>query len=261
MNYKQFLAVAIEAAQKAGKIHLGFQQKGFKIDHKQGTHDLLTEADTASEKAVTQCIYSYFPDHNILGEEDVYPETDSPYRWIIDPLDGTNNFSKGIPQYAVSIALAFQGEMIVGVVFDPSKDELFHALKGEGAFLNGNKISVSGAVEFQQAVVCTGFYYDRGDQMRETLANIEAFFESGIIGMRRLGAAALDLCYVACGRLDMYWEFLLSPWDFAAGSLIVAEAGGRVSNRQGEDLPIEPSYVVATNGSLHEKMLGVLNRD
>ena len=200
-----------------------------------------------------------YPDHNILGEEGKYAKTNSTYTWIIDPLDGTNNFAHGIPIFCVSIAVERNGEVLLGVVYDSSRKEMFMAEKGKGAFLNGKKISVSRRSELRDCMLATGFYYDRGKNLVETLDQIREFYQTGIIEIRRLGSAALDLCYVACGRYDGFWEFTLNPWDFAAGKLIVEEAGGKVTDRDGNDPGIRKSYIVSSNGRVHGKMMDILH--
>jgi len=224
--------VAVRAAKSAGKIHNYYFRKGFTISTKSGIHDRVTDADIDAEKKIVSLIKKKYPDHNFLCEEDSYEKTTSPYTWIIDPLDGTNNFSHYLPIFCVSIALAYKGEIILGVIYDVTRDELFYAEKGKGAFLNGKKISVTKEQGLLGSLLVTGFYYDRSKRILVTLQNIERFFKQNILGIRRLGSAALDLCYVACGRMDGFWEFYLNPWDFAAGSLIVEEAGGLPINKE-----------------------------
>ena len=177
----------------------------------------------------------------------------------MDPLDGTNNFASGIPIFCSSVAVAFNGELLAGAIYDVTRNELFYAGKDMGAYLNGKKISVSPAETLQQAILATGFFYDRGPNMRETLSNIEKFFLANVRGIRRLGAAAIDLSYVAAGRFTGFWEFSLHAWDFAAGKLIVEEAGGRLSGLHGEEIPLETHYVVASNKRIHGAMLAILD--
>lgn len=255
---QDFLDVALIAAREAGIIHKKYFNTKLTIKTKDTSFDRVTIADVEAEKKIVEIIRKRFPDHNILGEEDHYEATTSEYQWVIDPLDGTNNFSHGMPIFAVSIALTKGNEVLAGVVYDPMRDELFSARKGHGAFLNGEKMQVADDRSLQEALLITGFYYDRGQSMIDTLEKIKQFFQRDIIGLRRLGAAALDLCYVACGRASGYWEFTLNPWDFAAGLLIVQEAGGRVTRRDGSGVRIEPSFVVASNGYIHDAMLEVL---
>jgi len=254
-----YLDIAIVAAKKAGAVHLKHFQTSFKVRSKTSSFDLLTAADIESERLVVSTLKENFPEHNFLAEEHDYQKTDSQYTWVIDPLDGTNNFVSGMPIFCVSIALARKGELLLGVVYDATRNELFYAEKGKGAYLNAQPIRVASHAALEQALLITGFYYDRGQHMKEILENIENFFAEKIIGIRRLGAAALDLCYVACGRACGFWEFCLSPWDFAAGKLLVEEAGGKVSGRCGEEVGLEKSYIVASNGKIHRAMLEVLN--
>lgn len=256
MNY---LDIAISAAREAGRIHLKYFQTDIQIETKTTPFDLVTIADTESEQVIVDTIRKYFPEHNFLAEENSYEKTNSEFTWIIDPLDGTNNFASGLPIFCTSIALAKKDELILGVIYDATRNELFYAEKGKGAFLNAKPIHVSSQDKLQRAILITGFYYDRGQQMRDTLENIQKFFSESILGLRRLGAAALDMCYIASGRASGFWEFILNPWDFAAGKLLVEEAGGKVTNQRGGEVnPNNPSYIVASNAKIHEAMLSVL---
>ncbi|MDD5347085.1 MAG: inositol monophosphatase family protein [Candidatus Omnitrophica bacterium] len=252
--------MATVAARAAGRVHKKYFRKKFKVRTKGASYDLLTVADTEAEKACVALIRKHFPDHNILAEENRYPLTGSEYTWVIDPLDGTNNFACGIPIFCSSVALMRKGEVICGAVFDVVHNELFSAGKGKGAFLNGKRIRVNAASTLKEAMLITGFYYDRGKEMIETLERIKKFFMRRILGLRRLGAAALDLCFVACGRAAGFWEFELSPWDYAAGKLIVEEAGGKVTGRYGEKTEVrDKAFIVASNKKLHPIMLEVIN--
>jgi len=254
-----FLNRAIEAAKLAGEIQRDYFSKGVEVKIKGGEHhNRVTIADLESEKAIVSLIKKHYPEHNILAEEGKYKTTDSEYKWVIDPLDGTNNFSRGISIFCVSIALAKNDEVILGVIYDVLKDELFTAEKGKGAFLNGKKITVSHNNKWSDCLLVTGFYYDRGQAMMKNLDIIRKFFLAGVLGIRRFGSAALDLCYVACGRLDGYWEFELNPWDFSAGKCILEEAGGKITDENGENLPIGLSYIVASNEKIHHNMLKIL---
>lgn len=254
-----YLDAAIDAARCAGRVHAKYFRSGIGYQTKSSSYDLLTRADIEAEEAVVSLIREHFPGHNVLAEEASYEKTSSGYTWIIDPLDGTNNFACGMPIFCVSLALACGDEVILGVVYDVSRDELFTVQKDKGAFLNGEPLSVSRVKTLQEALLITGFYYDRGESMKETLDNIRLFFQRRIMGLRRLGAAALDLCYIASGRASGFWEFELSPWDFAAGMLMVREAGGTVTGKKGEAVSIwDKSYIVASNTLVHEQMLSVL---
>jgi myo-inositol-1(or 4)-monophosphatase len=253
-----FLEIAIQAAKRAGAIHLKYFDTDLEIKTKSAHFDLVTNADVESEDAIVSFIKERFPDHNVIAEEKKYATSGSPYMWIIDPLDGTSNFSHRIPIFAVSIALAFHGTVILGIVYDTMKNELFQAEKGKGAFKNGTPIRVSRTGRIEEAMLITGFYYDRNEKMLRALNDVKEFLMRGIVGIRRFGAAALDLASVACGRADGFWEFTLNPWDFAAGKLIVEEAGGMVTDNKGDSIGIEPSYIVSSNGILHNVMLDVL---
>lgn len=258
---KNYLHVAIQAARCAGRIHKKYFRGSFKVEEKTSSFDLLTAVDRQAEKAVVSLIRKHFPEHNILAEENIYKGRPSEYTWIIDPLDGTNNFVSGLPIFAASVALAFRGRVIAGAVYDVSREELFYAQKDKGAFLNGKRIGVSLTDSLKKSVLVTGFYYDRGRQMLKTLEIIKRFLFKHILGLRRLGAASLDLCYVASGRVAGFWEFELSPWDFAAGKLFIEEAGGKVSGEHGEEVsPMRKSFIVASNGKIHQQMLSVINR-
>jgi myo-inositol-1(or 4)-monophosphatase len=256
----KYLDIAIKAAKIAGKIHKKYFRSNLKIKTKTTTYDLVTMADTEAEKEVVGFIKKYCPGYNFLGEENKYPKTDSAYTWIIDPLDGTNNFACGIPIFSVSIALSYKNQIIIGVIYDVTRDELFYSQKGKGAFLNAKPIRVNKVDNLKQAMFITGFYYDRGQAMIETLSVIKRFFSKNILGLRRFGSAALDLCYVACGRAAGFWEFELSPWDYAAGKLIVEEAGGKVTGQHGEKVPItEKHFIVSSNAKIHSQMLEIIN--
>ena len=256
-----YLDIAIKAAKKAGEVHKRYFKGESEVGTKSASYDLVTDADIESENTIVSFIRRHFPDHNFLAEEQKYKRTDSEYTWIIDPLDGTNNFSCKIPIFCVSIALAKGSELIAGVVYDAVKGELFCAEKGKGAFMNGKPIKVNSVGTLEKALLITGLYYDRAEKMVETLDKIKEFFFRRILGLRRFGAAALDLSYVACGRASGFWEFELSPWDFAAGKLIIEEAGGKVTCRNGEAVDIyKKSYVVTSNGLIHDKMLEVLGK-
>ncbi|MFH0762421.1 MAG: inositol monophosphatase family protein [Candidatus Omnitrophota bacterium] len=257
MNY---LDIAIKAARVAGKIHKKYFNSSLKVKTKSSSFDLLTVADTEAEDAAVSLIKRYCPDHNFLAEERRYQKTDSEYTWIIDPLDGTNNFASGMPIFCASVALMHKGRILAGAVYDVTRDELFYARQGKGAYLNGRRIRVNSADTLKRSLLITGFYYSRSEEMVRTLETIRRFFLKHILGLRRLGAAALDLCYIACGRAAGFWEFELSPWDFAAGKLIVEEAGGRVSGAGGEEVRLtEKHFIVASNKKIHQQMLEVIS--
>ena len=255
-----YLSVAIEAAKNAAVVQLGYFNNNVGVMEKDSAFNLVTEADLKSEDTIVETIRTYFPDHNILAEEKQYGKTDSEYLWIIDPLDGTNNFACGVPIFASSIALAHRGEIVCGVVYNPILNEMFYAEKGKGAYLNGKRIVVNNVDSLGKSLMITGFYYDRGADMEANCDAIKRFKGQKILGIRRFGAAALDLCFIACGRAAGYWEFKLSPWDFAAGRLLVKEAGGTITDDKGGVLPIDQkAFVVASNGKIHAQMLDIIS--
>ncbi|GFO66878.1 inositol monophosphatase [Geomonas limicola] len=255
---EQFLATASAAALEAGKLQKERLWGDFAIDFK-GDIDLVTEVDRACEELIISRLAAAFPGHGFLAEEEGAKRSDSRYKWIIDPLDGTTNFAHGFPWFCVSIALEFQGELAVGVIYHCMMDELFTACKGGGAFLNGRPIRVSTRTPLRRALVATGFPYDVARDNENNFAN---FFELQLAarGVRRAGAAALDLAYVAAGRLDGYWEVKLKPWDVAAGTLLVLEAGGRVTNQEGAGYTVYDHRILASNGGIHDEMLEALKR-
>ncbi|MFC1666296.1 inositol monophosphatase family protein [Candidatus Omnitrophota bacterium] len=251
--------IAIKAAKEAGKIHRKYFGKKRGAVTKSSSYDLVTNTDIEAERKIVSLIKRHFPEHNFLAEEQKYSKKDSEFTWVIDPLDGTNNFFCGIPVFCVSIALIKRQEIIAGVVYDAVRREIFQAEKGKGAFLNKKPIKVNSVGGFKRALLITGFYYDRGDVMVDALDKIKKFLFRHILGIRRFGAAALDLCYIASGRAAGFWEFELSPWDFAAGKLIIEEAGGKVTDKNGKKVnPFNKAYIVASNGAIHKKMLDIL---
>ena len=255
-----FLGTAWEAANAAGEIIRASWQQPKSIDYK-GSVDLVTSVDKECENKIVETIRSVYPDHSILAEEQTDHEGSRPeYRWIVDPLDGTTNFAHGYPQFCVSIALEHKDQTIIGLVYDPLRRECFRAIKDHGATLNGAPIRTSETVELDKALLATGFPYDRRDNAEFYLG----FFKAFLIRcqeIRRNGSAALDLCYLACGRIDGFWELKLKPWDTAAAALIVAEAGGRLSNFSGDQFSIWGNETLASNGSIHEEMLAALKLD
>lgn len=259
MDMTKYKEAAVLAAKEGGAVHKKYFRGDIEVKTKGATYDLVTVADVEAEEKIISIIRERFPDHNFLAEEAKYEKAESPYTWIIDPLDGTNNFASGMPIFCASVALAKNDEVLVGAIYDVTRNELFCAERGGGAFLNGKRISVSSVDDLKDSLLITGFYYDRGPKMLDTLDNIKKFFQQSVMGLRRLGSAALDLCYVASGRVAGFWEFELSPWDFAAGKLLVEEAGGKITGRFGEPVDtFKKSFIVASNGSIHQKMLEVL---
>ncbi|OQW43467.1 MAG: inositol monophosphatase [Nitrospira sp. HN-bin3] len=259
LSHDVLLQAAVEAGQAAGTLLLRYAETGFQIEYKNPIN-LVTDADRAAEQCVIDLLKTRFPDHHFLAEERGRDdEGSSPYRWIIDPLDGTTNFAHGYPTYCVSVGLEYEGRCIMGVVFDPSRNELFTAIEHRGAYLNGRPIHVSNTKSLDSSLLVTGFAYDIRETKRNNLDHF-AKFALKAQGLRRTGSAALDLCYVAAGRFDGFWEVRLSPWDMAAGSVIAREAGGRLTDFSGNNLSIYGQELVASNGRIHEAMLAVLNQ-
>ncbi len=226
-----------------------------------GEVDLVTEVDVALEQMITEAIHDEFPDHRVIGEEGWKEgETrEAEYAWFLDPLDGTTNYVHGYPMFCVSVALAHRGDVLLGAVYNPLHDEFFCAQKGEGSALNGERITVSSAGRLISSLLSTGFPYQRATILDNNVALFNALI-TRIQGVRRSGSVALDLAYVAAGRLDGHWELHVKPWDTAAGGLLVKEAGGRITSIAGEPWsPFEP-HIVASNGRIHDELLAVLAR-
>ena len=250
--------LAIEAARRAGQVLLDHYNRPHEITYK-GIINLVTEVDQESERLVTEMLRKSFPDYGILGEEG--SKSTAPYccRWIIDPLDGTTNYTYGYPLFGVSIALEKQGEITLGVVYNPLLDELFTAEKGSGAYLNGTSIHVTDTNELGKSLLASGFPYDVWSSQRNNCYEWEILIKK-TISIRCDGSAALDLCHTACGRLDGYWELDLEAWDMAAGALIVQEAGGLVTQVDGTPFHHLQRNILASNGHLHQLILDELKR-
>ncbi len=246
-------SVAVNAALMAGRIISSYTGKNLSVEKKQ-QHDFVTQADKESENAIIKTIRRAFPDHDILAEESGLHKHSSVYRWIIDPLDGTTNFIHGLPLYCVSIALEISGVITVGVVNEPIRKELFTAVSGQGAYLNGKRIRVSDCGDPSRALLATGFPY-RDYSMVENYLQLFKYFITHSAGVRRPGSAALDLCYLACGRVDGFWELFLNPWDVAAGSIIITEAGGSLSDFNGGKNYIYGGNIIGSNNHLHPWMI------
>src|SRR5580704_7756088 len=247
-----FLEGAVEIALQAGSLLRYYFERHVRFELK-GDFDLVTEADRASEKLIVEKLSTRFPSHGIMAEEGGGHESSSEYRWYVDPLDGTTNFAHGYPVYNVTLALEKAGELIAGVIFDPNRDELFTCEKGGGAFLNGGRIHVSRAAKLDECLFSTGFPSRR----RHLDVNIHFYYQLAMAthGVRRGGAAAIDLAYVACGRLDGFWEFDLSPWDMAAGKLLVEEAGGICRDMTGGVHRLTSPHILVNNGSVHDEVI------
>lgn len=224
------------------------------MESKDQDHDFVTEADKEAELAVVRTIGDAFPDHGIVGEEGNNVDGTSDYVWYIDPLDGTTNYVHGLPNTAVSICCVAGSQAVAAVVQTSAGDETFAATRGAGATLNGRRIGVSGRTDLRESLLITGFFYDRDDRMVANLGAIRRCFEHGCRGIRRFGSAALDLCYVAAGRAEGFWENYLAPWDYGAGLLIVEEAGGVVTDEHGGAPSFSPSFVVAATPHIHEAL-------
>jgi myo-inositol-1(or 4)-monophosphatase len=252
-----FKEVLLEATREAGKIIANYFQGSFTVDNKEGINNLVTEVDKHSERKIIEIIRAHFPDHSIISEEAGELIQDSPYKWIIDPIDGTVNFAHGIPICCVSIGLKYEKQLLLGAVYNPMMNELFFAEKGKGAFLNDKRISVSQKSDFRKACLVTGFPYKWPESKEHPIRVFERFILQGL-PVRRLGSAAIDLCWVACGRFDGFWEYNLSSWDVAAGYLIVEEAGGRITNFDGDRYSVFDKETLATNGYIHEEMLRII---
>ncbi len=255
---KETLINATEAGAKV--IQHYFASKNLKISNKEGINNLVTEADHASEKAIMETIREQFPDHFILSEEAGEMATGSEYKWIIDPIDGTVNYAHGIPICCVSIGVEHDGVMVMGAVYNPFLKEFYFAEKGAGATLNGDLIAVSGETDVSKACLVTGFPYTYLDVPNGPLDVFSRLIRKGV-PVRRLGSAAMDLCWVAAGRFDGFYEHKLQAWDSAAGFLIVEEAGGKVTDFKGKYYsPYQPS-ILATNGKIHAEMLIEINNE
>jgi len=260
-NPETFLPAMSAIAREAGALLMQYFHQGLKIEYK-GDADLVTAADRAAEALIRQRITEQFPGHDVLGEEQGLNDQGSDYRWYVDPLDGTTNFAHGYPVFCVSMGLEHRAQehqsgasakRIAGVVYDPTRDELFSAQQGSGAHLNGEPIHVSKASQLKECLLATGF----PSRKRHQNPNIHFYHQITLRthGVRRAGSAALDLCNVASGRFDGFWEFNLNPWDTAAGVLIVEEAGGKVSRFDGSEFRIDSSETVASNGLVHDALL------
>ncbi len=253
MNY---LDVAEKTALEAGAILRDNLGKVSEIEFK-GKNNLLTEVDKLSEETIIKRIRNAFPTHDILAEESGRHSQSSDHVWIIDPLDGTTNYAHAYPFFAVSIALEMEGQVKTGVVYDPVKGELFSAEFGKGAFLNGKRIHVSGSLKLSDSHLCTGFVHESTKMVEDNIRHFANFIRRAR-AVRRDGSAALDLCYVACGRFDGFWELGLNPWDTAAGVLIIREAGGVVTNLSGGEYSIYVKEILASNSRIHDEMINVL---
>ncbi|MGD8344940.1 MAG: inositol monophosphatase family protein [Desulfobacterales bacterium] len=256
MDLEYAKRVGIEAAYSGAKIlqeHFGHISR---IGQK-GAFDLVTDADTASEKKIIQIIRRVFPDHAILAEESGINHGNSECQWIIDPLDGTTNYAHQLPIFSIAIALAVQGEIALGLVLNPMDGELFTAITGKGAALNGNPIRVTSTAVVHQSLLVTGFPYDFGKIIEPVMQRF-CVCQNASQGVRRLGSAALDICYVACGRFDAFWEQNLKPWDKAAAAVIATEAGAVITDFSNRPFALDQKEILVSNGAIHQEMLSLL---
>jgi myo-inositol-1(or 4)-monophosphatase len=251
------LQVAKAAAEAGGAVIGKAFPEGIAFRSK-AVSDLVTDADLESEQTIARVIRDAFPHHAVLAEETLKDDVSAEDLWIVDPLDGTTNFAHGIPHFAVSIAYYHQGQAVCGVIYNPITQDWYTAVRGEGAFANGKRVMVSPADALNQVLIGVGFYYDRGKVMEATLMAIRDLFRQQIHGVRRFGTASLDLAAVGTGRYAAFFEYQLSPWDFAAGRLFVEEAGGRVTTCTGDELPLKKTSVLASNTILHEAVLKIV---
>jgi len=249
-----YLETAVEIAREASALVREFSERNVGFELK-GEHDLVTAADRASENLIVKRLQAAFPSHHIVAEEGGERAGSSEYRWYVDPLDGTTNFAHDFPVYNVTLALEREGELIAGVISDPTRNEMFTAERGSGAFLNGKPIHVSKVNRVEDALAATGFPSRR----RHQNVNVHFFYQLAMLshGVRRPGAAALDLAYVACGRLDLFWEFHLKPWDMAAGVLLIHEAGGRCTDMRGGPMDLHGLHVLGDNGLVHQETVAL----
>jgi len=251
---KTYLETAVDIAQEAGQVLREEMERPPTIAYK-GDFDLVTQADRRSEQVIVRRLQEHFPQHAVAAEEGTGKDTGSEYRWHVDPLDGTTNFAHSYPCFCVSMALAHKGDLLLGVIYNPVYQELFAAARGEGATFNGRKIHCSQIDAVKNSLLCTGF----PNHQRQSLSNIHFYrdFTLRSHGVRRDGSAALDLAYVAMGRFDSFWEFGLNPWDTAAGVVLVEEAGGKITDIQGQPYVLGGPSILASNGLIHAEMVRV----
>jgi myo-inositol-1(or 4)-monophosphatase len=251
-----FLETASDIAREAGALLANYFERRVAFELK-GESDLVTEADRASEALIVERLRTHFPSHNIVAEEGGGHISPSEYRWYVDPLDGTTNFAHSFPVFNVTLALEHAGELIAGVIFDPVRNEMFAAERGSGAYLNNRRLHVSNTRRLQDSLIATGFPSKR----RHQNVNIHFYYHLAMVshGVRRAGAAAIDLAYVAAGRLDGFWEFQLNPWDMAAGILLVNEAGGRCSDMKGNPVSLSGPHLLADNSHIHPEIVAMFS--
>lgn len=256
-NVRKYTRIAEKVVLEAGKILRKSLNSRAEAFHK-GEVDLVSDLDRCSQEILVNGLLDAFPDHGLLAEEGFSRKGNSDFCWIIDPLDGTTNYVHTLPIFVVSVALEFRAEVVAGLVYDPMRHEFFKAWKGQGAFLNGNRIKVSSVNELDKSLLSTGFPYD----VRKSACNNLDHWKNFLVraqAIRRCGSAAMDLCYVACGRFDGFWEMKLNPWDVAAGALIVQEAGGTVTDFDGQPFKHDGLETLASNSLIHKSMLEIIS--
>jgi myo-inositol-1(or 4)-monophosphatase len=255
---REYLDLAIRLAREAGQYALDEQKKGLVVERKSNQFDLVTNVDKHNELFIQSEVAKKYPDHEYLGEEGANTKTSSGLRWIVDPIDGTINFAHGLPIWCVSIGVEVNGVIECGAIYDPNRDELFTTIRGGGSFVNGEKIHVSKITDPGLSLFVTGFAYSIEKNEDKAIERFNAFLHKGLL-VRRLGSAALDLCYTACGRFDGFFEASLSPWDTAAGSLILTEAGGKITQYDTSDYSIYKKSIIASNSLQHEMMREIIH--
>ena len=251
-----YLTTAIDIAREAGALLAEYFKTPLEVSYKSPAN-LVTEADRRSEALIVERLHKHFPGHAVVGEEGGGQRIESDYCWYVDPLDGTTNFAHAFPVFCVTLGLAYRGEVIAGVVYDPTREEVYTTERGSGAFLNGKRISVSKNATLAESLLATGFPHF--DSHHELNSQLFFCFTTLSHGVRRPGSAALDLCYVAAGRFDAFWELKLNPWDKAAGSLLVTEAGGKVTDLSGGRFNLATDEIFTSNGLIHDEMLPVFS--
>ncbi len=259
MEMEDYLEAAIIAAREAGQMLRENFTVSREIKYK-GEVDLVTNFDRRSQQMIFERLSESYPNHDFLAEEGLDQETGRDFRWVFDPLDGTTNYAHRFPVFSVSIALERRGRVACGVVYDPMREEIFTGIKDKGAYLNGKKIKVSEVNDLNRSLLATGFPYDLRESAENNIAHFNHFL-TRVQAIRRCGSAAIDLCYVACGRFDGFWELKLKPWDVAAAALIVQEAGGQLSDFQDREFSIFSQETLGTNGLIHRQMLDVLQME
>jgi len=255
----EFLSFAIKTAKEAGKIQMSYFGNISSLEKKSTNIDLLTNADIESERHIIKSIQKKFPSHSILSEESGKISNDNKYTWVIDPLDGTTNFTHNLPIFAVSIGLMINKEINCGVVYNPAAEKCFYAQSNKGAYLNDKKIHVSSSNTLGDSLLATGFPYLHDSRYDMSFELFKDFYDR-TRGIRRLGAASLDLCFVAMGRFDGYYEYGLKPWDISAGSLILTESGGRVTDWNNEKMPLNGERILGTNNLIHKELISVITK-